>query len=170
MDLVFRYDSPLGEIVLASDGEALTGLWFADQAHFGTTLAPDAAELDSPVFDLAKKWLDAYFGGKEPGFDVQVLAVLDALRRIPYGETRSYGEVASLIAAKTGRRVPARAVGYAVARNPVSILIPCHRVTGADGSLTGYAGGLARKRALLDLERDGISAFCTARPPCFSAK
>ena len=165
---ISRYTSLLGPLTMASDGEALTGLWFDGQAHFGAGLPEIREEKDDlPVFDLTQRWLDAYFAGKEPDFNVPVrvcgspfrLAVLDVLRTIPYGQTRSYGEVAAAVAAKTGKRACARAVGFAVARNPVSILIPCHRVVASDGGLTGYAAGLDRKSALLTLERGSISAI-----------
>lgn len=153
MDLVSRYDSPLGEIVLAADGDALIGLWFSGQAHFGAGLR-DAADGDCAVLREAKEWLDAYFAGKTPestpklaprgtAFQQKVWA---ELLRIPRGETATYGELAERLGSH------ARAVGGAVGRNPISILIPCHRVVGKDGSLTGYAGGTERKKALLQIE------------------
>ena len=153
MDLVSRYDSPLGEIVLAADGDALIGLWFSGQAHFGAGLR-DAADGDCAVLHEAKAWLDAYFAGKTPestpklaprgtAFQQKVWA---ELLRIPRGGTVTYGELAERLGSH------ARAVGGAVGRNPISILIPCHRVVGKDGSLTGYAGGTERKKALLQIE------------------
>ena len=153
MDLVSRYASPLGEIVLAADGDALIGLWFSGQAHFGAGLQ-SAEDGDCAVLREAKVWLDDYFAGKTPetlpklrprgtAFQQKVWA---ELLRIPRGETATYGE----LAAKLGSH--ARAVGGAVGRNPISIMIPCHRVLGADGSLTGYAGGTERKAELLKIE------------------
>ena len=161
MDFIQYYGSPLGRILLASDGETLTGLWFEGQKHFGSTLSGDETERALPVFDEAVRWLDAYFSGGDPGrlpplaprgTDFQ-RAVWALLTEIPYGRTVTYGELAAALEERTGRPASPRAVGGAVGRNPISILIPCHRVVGADGSLTGYAGGLKRKKALLSLER-----------------
>lgn len=159
---VTRLASPLGEITLSSDGEALTGLWLEGQRLFARTLPETVLEEMLPVFEKTKQWLCVYFRGKEPeeyppirlcGTPFQ-MAVWECLRRIPYGKTLSYGELARQISAENGRAsVSARAVGAAVARNPISILIPCHRVLGANAALTGYAGGLDRKLWLLKLER-----------------
>ena len=154
MDFIDRYASPLGGITLASDGEALIGLWFDGQAHFGPGLSERAAEGALPVFDEARRWLELYFSGREPGFTPPVAPrgtafqkrVWAALAEIPYGQTTTYGALAGRLGSS------ARAVGGAVGRNPVSLIVPCHRVLGAGGSLTGYAGGLDRKRALLALE------------------
>ena len=161
MDCITCYLSPLGEIILASDGEALTGLWFAGQKYEGATLAPEHEEKDLPVFDETRRWLDVYFAGKDPGFPPPLRlrgtdfrkTVWEILLTIPYGETTTYGEIAAQIARETGGSVSARAVGGAVGHNPVSLIVPCHRVVGADGSLTGYAGGIDRKKALLALEQ-----------------
>ena len=153
MDLVSRYASPLGEIVLAADGDALIGLWFSGQAHFGAGLR-GAADGDCAVLHDAKAWLDDYFAGKAPetlpklrprGTEFQK-KVWAELLKIPRGETATYGALAE----KLGSH--ARAVGGAVGRNPISIMIPCHRVVGKNGSLTGYAGGTERKAALLKIE------------------
>lgn len=161
MDYVWHYDSPLGGITLASDGKALTGLWFDGQKHFAATLGGAPEEKPLPVFEQTVRWLDAYFAGRVPDFTPPLhligtpfqKAVWELLLTIPYGETRSYGELAACLAETRGMsRVSARAVGAAVGRNPISLVIPCHRVLGADGRLTGYAGGLERKRALLTLE------------------
>ena len=162
MDYVHHYSSPLGGITMASGGEALTGLWFDGQKHFA--LPPDHEERDLPVFRQADRWLDHYFSGSAPDFTPRLApegtpfrrAVWELLLTIPYGQTMTYGEIAGRIAAQTGRTSP-RAVGGAVARNPISLIIPCHRVVGADGSLTGYAGGPEKKRRLLALERAGLS-------------
>lgn len=155
-----NYVSPMGNIVLAGDGTALTGLWFEGQKWFGAGLTDGAERAELPVFRQTKKWLDIYFGGGEPAFTPAValrgsefqIAVWNVLSAIPYGKTVTYGEIAKNLTAVTGRKTSARAVGSAVGRNPVSIIVPCHRVLGADGSLTGYAGGVERKRELLRLE------------------
>jgi methylated-DNA--[protein]-cysteine S-methyltransferase len=155
-----NYVSPIGNIVLAGDGTALTGLWFEGQKWFGAGLTDGAERAELPVFGQTKKWLDIYFGGGEPAFTPAValrgsefqIAVWNVLSAIPYGKTVTYGEIAKNLTAVTGRKTSARAVGSAVGRNPVSIIVPCHRVLGADGSLTGYAGGVERKRELLRLE------------------
>lgn len=155
-----NYVSPMGNIVLAGDGTALTGLWFEGQKWFEAGLTDGAERAELPVFGQTKKWLDIYFCGGEPAFKPAValrgsefqIAVWNVLRAIPYGKTVTYGEIAKNLTAVTGRKTSARAVGSAVGRNPVSIIVPCHRVLGADGSLTGYAGGVERKRELLRLE------------------
>ena len=161
-DRIWRYDSPLGPLTLASDGVALIGLWLDGQKYYGAGLSPAPTAGALPVFDAACRWLDAYFAGQNPprlpplaprGTPFRQ-AVWRLLLAIPYGDTTSYGALAQrLSAAQGGHPVSARAVGGAVGHNPISILIPCHRVLGADGSLTGYAGGLEAKRALLELER-----------------
>jgi methylated-DNA-[protein]-cysteine S-methyltransferase len=158
-----NYRSPLGEILLAADEEGLTGLWFMEnQKHMGEGLSENAVRRSLPVFDETARWLDLYFSGKDPGFTPQLHLTGSAFRRrvgeimleIPYGETTTYGEIARRIAAERGiSRMSSRAVGGAVGRNPISLIIPCHRVIGSDGSLTGYGGGLERKAALLRLEQ-----------------
>ena len=155
------YASPLGEIRFAFSEDALTGLWFAGQKHFPKDLpGPSALEDLPPVALSVLSWLDSYFAGERPealfpvrpeGSPFQLL-VWSELRKIPYGETVTYGRIATLLEA-SGRRTSPRAVGSAVARNPVSIVIPCHRVLGVRGDLHGYAGGLDRKEALLLLEQ-----------------
>ena len=161
MDYTHHCDSPLGGITLASDDEALTGLWFDGQKYFGDTLGREHAEKPLPVFEEAVRWLDLYFSGKDPGFTSKLSthgtpfrdAVWEILRTIPFGKVMTYGEIADRIAAERGLRgMSAQAVGGAVGHNPISIIIPCHRVLGADGSLTGYAGGLDKKARLLELE------------------
>ena len=153
------YASPVGELLLAADEEGLTGLWLAGEKYFPG--APEGAPQETPVLEETKRWLDIYFAGREPDFLPPLRArgtpfqkrVWAALRAIPYGKTRTYGEIAAQIAQQTGRpRMSAPAVGSAVGRNPISLLIPCHRVVGANGSLTGYAGGVEKKRRLLLLE------------------
>lgn len=157
MNCTLHYDSPLGGITLASDGQALTGLWFDGQKHFGNTIGTQAAlPAELPIFDEARRWLDIYFSGCKPDFMPPLLLrgtsfqqrVWEALLTIPYGHTVTYGELAHQLGCRS-----AQAVGGAVGRNPISIIVPCHRIVGANGSLTGYAGGLDRKRALLQLEQ-----------------
>ena len=153
-----HYASPLGGITLAGDGIALTGLYFDGET--GCPSCDAAHKKDLPVFGEAVKWLDLYFAGKEPHFMPALSpdgttfqqAVWEILKTIPYGETTTYGAIAKQLEKNTGRRMSAQAVGGAVGRNPISILIPCHRVIGADGRLTGYAGGLDKKAYLLRLE------------------
>ena len=165
MDYLHHYSSPLGGITLASDGEALTGLWFDGQKYFGSTLSADHEEKDLPVFETAERWLDLYFGGIVPDFMPPVTmrgsafrrAVWEILLTIPYGQTMTYGEIAARIAEQKGlARMSAQAVGGAVGHNPISLIIPCHRVVGADGSLTGYAGGIDRKAKLLEMEKAAL--------------
>ena len=157
-----KISSPLGEITLRSDGESLTGLWFADDKHYGDKDIQDAQNAELPVFALAEKWLAEYFAGCEPKVNVPLQftgsdfqeSVWKILQKIPYGSLITYGDIACEIAAQRGlARMSAQAVGGAVGRNPLCIIIPCHRVIGADGSLTGYGGGIQRKKALLELER-----------------
>ena len=153
-----HYTSPLGGITLASDGIALTGLYFDGEP--GCPPCDAAHKKDLPVFGEAMRWLDLYFAGKEPDFMPALApagtpfqqAVWAILQTIPYGETTTYGAIAHRLEEDTGKRMSAQAVGGAVGRNPISILIPCHRVIGADGSLTGYAGGLDKKEYLLRME------------------
>lgn len=161
MRYIHHCDSPLGRILLAADDEGLTGLWFEGQKYFARTLSEAPEEKELAVFRQAKDWLDIYFGGREPDFmpplhlvgtDFQC-EVWEILQAIPYGETITYGEIAAKLAERRGvAHLSAQAVGGAVGRNPISILVPCHRVVGADGSLTGYAGGVDRKLVLLRLE------------------
>ena len=151
-----NYSSPLGEMLIASDGEAICGVWFYGQKHFPSF--ENLIENDNlPIFRQVKDWLDDYFEGLNPKIDFKLkpegskfrLKVWRILSEIPYGETLTYGEIASRISPT----MSAQAVGGAVGHNPISILIPCHRVIGADGKLTGYAGGLDKKIELLKLEK-----------------
>ncbi len=157
-----RYASPLGEMLLAADGEALTGAWFDGQKYFARTLPPDAREQTVPILRDAMIWLDTYFSGGDPGVPSPLRPmgtpfqreVWDILLMIPYGRTMTYGQIAAMLARRRGLpRMSAQAVGSAVGRNPISVFIPCHRVVGSGGSLTGYAGGIQRKTALLRLEQ-----------------
>jgi len=157
MDCCIFY-SPIGEILLASDGEGITGLWFTGQKYDRTGLTDIVwvRPEDSAPLRQAKSWLEEYFSGNEPKIRVKLKpkgtkfqkSVWDELLTIPYGGTRSYGEIAAALDCKSPR-----AVGAAVGRNPISLLIPCHRAVGGNGSLTGYAGGLERKKFLLELEK-----------------
>ena len=165
------YQSPLGKLLLASDGTALTGLWIEGQKYYcgGKPLKMDETKEkdDLPVFSAAKDWLDRYFSGKKPAASELVLApngsdfrkaVWGILCEIPYGQVITYGDIARRMAEKMNReRMSGQAVGGAVSHNPISIIIPCHRVVGSNGSLTGYAGGIDRKIKLLELEGADLS-------------
>lgn len=151
----------MGEILLAADEIGLTGLWFEGQKYFALYLDKENKKKELPLFEKTKKWLDIYFSGKEPNFDVPLHfigtdfqnEVWKILYSIPYGQTMTYGEIAKRFAANHGlKRMSAQAVGGAVGRNEISIIVPCHRVMGTNGSLTGYAGGIDKKMALLKLE------------------
>jgi len=156
-----NYQSPLGEIVIASNDTAITGLWLVGQRHFDIEVEGCITDKDLPIFDEVSRWLDIYFTGNNPGeipavrmngtpFQLEVWQILQA---VPYGKLITYREIAELIAKKRGiTKMSARAVGNAVGRNPVSILVPCHRVVGSSGKMTGYAGGIERKVKLLKLE------------------
>lgn len=161
MEYIHHYDSPLGGITIASNGEALTGLWFDGQKYFADTLDPEHEEKSLPIFQETKKWLDLYFGGKVPDFTPPFFmnttgfrkAVWEVILTIPYGQTMTYGEIADKIARQRNlSRMSAQAVGGAVGHNAISLIIPCHRVVGTNGSLTGYAGGIDKKAALLKME------------------
>ena len=161
MHYIMKYSSPLGMLTLASDGESIVGLWLEGQKYFAATLGGELREEKLPVFERARAWLDVYFSGSEPDFNLPLApigsefrrAVWEELLHIPYGETVSYGEIARRLENQSGRKTSARAVGGAVGHNPISIMIPCHRVVGANGSLTGYAGGVDKKIKLLEIER-----------------
>lgn len=161
MEYTHHYMSPLGGITLASDGQALIGLWFDDQKYFGDTLGKEYMQKELPVFGQADQWLDIYFRGQEPDFTPPLSMKTTPFRKevweimltIPYGKTMTYGEIARKIAERRGiKSMSAQAVGGAVGHNSISLIIPCHRVIGTDGSLTGYAGGLDKKVQLLKLE------------------
>ena len=154
MHYTSQYPSPLGEILLAADDDGLTGVWFVGQKYFARALAPDSVAREIPLFAQVKQWLALYFAGQEPELEIPIhmvgtvfqKAVWRILRTIPYGQTMTYGAIARQVAEELGiRRMSPQAVGGAVGHNPISILIPCHRVVGTNGSLTGYAGGLDRK-------------------------
>jgi len=157
-----HYDSPLGGILLAADEEGLTGLWFETQKYFAAKLAPEHEEKMTPVLDAACRWLDVYFSGREPDFTPKLhlvgsdfrQAVWALLRKIPYGQTTTYGALAGQLAEQSGKRVSAQAVGGAVGHNPVSLIVPCHRVVdrfgGTKAAFDTFAPGT--QRALLEAE------------------
>ena len=179
MQYISYYPSPLGSILLAADETGIMGLWFEGAKYYAAGLFGAAKEKNTPVLERAKEWLSIYFSGREPDFLPPVhmsgtpfqLAVWEILKKIPYGKTVTYGEIAREVAGQKGilsmsgqavgglSVIPAQAVGGAVAHNPISIIIPCHRVVGANGSLTGYAGGMERKVELLALEGVDIRRF-----------
>ncbi len=162
MQYTSNYTSPLGNILLTATETALTGLWFEGQKHFGLYLDKAAKPRELPIFAEARRWLDIYFAGAEPDFTPALHftgtpfqnEVWAILAKIPYGRTMTYGEIAQILASRRGiRQMSAQAVGGAVGRNEISIIVPCHRVVGSTGALTGYAGGLDKKVALLKLEK-----------------
>ena len=165
-----KYSSPVGELLLSANEKALTGLWIEGQKHYGAALPDNTTDnLDFPIIKAAALWLDRYFGGERPapgelplepmGSDFRRM-VWDILLHIPYGEVITYGDIAKEIALKKGiDRMSAQAVGGAVGRNPISIIIPCHRVIGANGDLTGYDGGIALKQRLLSFEGVNMEAL-----------
>lgn len=171
MTYLTKLTSPLGPLSLASDGEAITGLWLAGQKYFAAGLEADTEERpDLPVFRQAGTWLEAYFEKRDlpplpplaPKGSEFRQKVWNQLLEIPYGKTTTYGALTERLKAAGVPAAP-QAVGGAVGHNPISILIPCHRVVGADGSLTGYAGGVDKKRFLLELEGVDMSRFYTPR-------
>ncbi len=176
-----QYESPLGTITIACDDEAIIGLWFNGQRHFGNILPSETVELGenelctlkvggkaNELLEEARRWLDVYFSGQEPDFLPPLRydstpfrkAVCDIMLTIQYGKTMTYGEIADIIAAERGiEKMSAQAVGGAVGHNPISLMIPCHRVVGTNGSLTGYGGGIDRKVKLLELENVDMTAL-----------
>ena len=161
-------DSPLGGILLAADEIGLTGLWFDGEKYFADHLPAEHVEQETPILTETKRWLDIYFAGKEPDFLPPLHPIGSAFRQsvweillqIPYGKTTTYGEIARQLAEKQKLpRMSAQAVGGAVGHNEISIIIPCHRVVGANGSLTGYAGGIDKKMKLLKLEGTDMTGF-----------
>lgn len=163
-----HYESQLGGILLAADEIGLTGLWFDGQKYFARELPVERTEKEMPILTETKRWLDIYFTGTEPDFLPPLHPIGSTFRQevwklllqIPYGKTVTYGELARQLAEKRGlSRMSAQAVGGAVGHNQISVLIPCHRVVGANGSLTGYAGGIQKKVKLLELEGTDVSGF-----------
>lgn len=163
-----HYASPLGGILLAADEIGLTGLWFDGQKYFARDLPVERTEQETSVLTEAKRWLDVYFDGREPDFMPPLHPIGSAFRQsvreillqIPYGKTMTYGEIARRLAEKQGlSQMSSQAVGGAVGHNKISIIIPCHRVVGTNGSLTGYAGGIGKKVKLLELEHADMAGF-----------
>ncbi len=168
MTYIQHYDSPLGSILLAADEVGLTGSWFAGAKYCAATLPAAHTERETPILTETMRWLDVYFFGREPDFMPPLHPVGSAFRQsvwklllqIPYGQTTTYGAIAQQLARQQGlSRMSAQAVGGAVGHNEISILIPCHRVVGTNGSLTGYAGGIHKKEKLLELERTDMHRF-----------
>ena len=172
------YKSPLGNILLAGDERGLTGLWFTEGGRYiRAGLQEGAGRRETDYFDQTKEWLDIYFSGRDPGFFPRIHLTGSEFRNrvgeimceIPFGKTVTYGWIADRIAKERGlekmsaqavlEKMSAQAVGGAVGHNPVCIIVPCHRVIGANGSLTGYGGGILRKKALLELEGNDMSHF-----------
>lgn len=163
MIYISKYKSKLGNITLASDGINLTGLWFNGQKYFLASVEKEIEEKNLEIFDKAKLWLDKYFSGekvspnelrlKPEGTDFR-RKIWKILCEIPYGKTTTYGQIAKILAQRDNKKsYSAQAIGGAVGHNPISIIIPCHRVIGVNGNLTGYAGGLEKKKKLLEIER-----------------
>ena len=161
MQYTSHYASPMGDILLAADDIGLTGLWFAEQTYFALRLEAEHDERETPILTQAKKWLDIYFAGQEPAIDIPIHFIGTAFQKevwqilcsVPYGRTITYGAIAEMIASQRGiKQMSAQAVGNAVGHNNISIIVPCHRVVGSNGSLTGYAGGIDKKTRLLALE------------------
>ena len=166
MIYVSYYKSPIGNITMASDGESLCGLWFDGQKYFASTVKGETEDKPLPVFEQTAKWLDIYFSGKNPNFTPPLFLSSTSFRNevwkilltIPYGKIMTYGEIAKLMAENRGvEKMSAQSVGGAVGHNPISIIVPCHRVVGTDGSLTGYAGGVDIKEKLLKFENVDMS-------------
>ena len=173
MQYTAHYQSPIGDILLAADNIGLTGLWFEGQKYFARGLRKECTEQETALLRTAKHWLDIYFSGKEPDFNIPLHftgtefqnEVWEILCLIPYGHTTTYGDLAKRLAAKKGLpHMSAQAVGGAVGHNMISVMVPCHRVVGSNGSLTGYAGGIEKKIKLLTLEKaDMRSLFVPKR-------
>lgn len=166
MIYTLKYSSPLGGILLAADEIGLTGLWFDGEKYFADNLPAEHSERETPTLAEAVRWLDIYFSGREPDFTPPLhpvgsrfrQEVWNILLQIPYGKTVTYGDISKQLAEKMGlERMSAQAVGGAVGHNEISIIIPCHRVVGTNGSLTGYAGGIDKKIKLLELESTDMS-------------
>ena len=166
MNYYEEYKSPIGKIILISDGDFLTGLYFENQKYFPNLKEYKKEQKD--IFDLTKKYLDLYFQGKDPKIEIPIhikttefqKEVYEELSKIPFGEIRTYKEIATEIAKKREvETMSTQAVGTAIGKNPVSILIPCHRVIGVKNRLVGYAGGLDKKRSLLEIEGHKKESF-----------
>ena len=173
MHYLNHYESPLGAMTMAGDGEHLTGLWFDGQKYDRSTIDDDAVlQPRLPVFTQTAQWLDAYFEGADPGFTPPISIegsdfrkmVTSIMLSIPFGATSTYARIAAEVARRLGRKqMSAQAVGGAVGHNPITLIVPCHRVLASDGSLRGYAGGVDRKERLLEMEGVNMSGLST--PP-----
>lgn len=161
MDYIRKYHSPVGILTAASDGKKISGLWIEGQKYFASTLGEQYREENLLIFEELRNWLDCYFDGKVPESQIPIAMngsefqckVLHILCEIPYGQVVTYGQIAKRMAKEPyNRKTSARAVGAAIAHNPISILVPCHRVIGSNRTLTGYAGGIEIKKILLDME------------------
>ena len=168
MEYICKIPSPLGKLTVSSDGDHITGLWIEGSRYFGESLSEKAVEKYLPVFKKTDQWLSGYFSGIEPRIVLPLAPhgspfrqkVWEILCAIPYGNVTTYGAIAWQIAEREdNKRIAAQAVGGAVGHNPISIIIPCHRVIGANGSLTGYGGGIAKKIHLLELEKVDTRKF-----------
>jgi methylated-DNA-[protein]-cysteine S-methyltransferase len=168
MEYIQKINSPVGILTISSDGQSISGLWIEGQKYFAKTLEINVLEQNLPVFENVRNWLDVYFSGKKPGFMPPLMpkgspfqkSIWATLCKIPYGQTTTYGELAKQIELKNkGKHTSARAIGGAVGHNPISILIPCHRVIGKNGNPTGYAGGIVTKIKLLQLEDINIEKY-----------
>ena len=168
MDYIHHYQSPLGGMTMTSDGTSLIGLWFDGQKYFADTIEKSTPQKDLPIFKQTDKWLDIYFSAKSPEFTPPLTmhttpfrkCVWEIMLTIPFGRTMTYGEIADKIAKQKGiEKMSAQAIGGAVGHNSISLIIPCHRVVGSNGNLTGYAGGLDKKIKLLEIERMNIKSF-----------
>ena len=168
MQYTAAYQSSVGDVLLAADETGLTGVWVEGEKFYALSLDPEHEERETPIFAITRRWLDIYFSGHEPDFMPPVHMIGSEFRRcvwelllqIPYGTTVTYGDLARQVARRRGlRRMSAQAVGGAVGHNEISIIVPCHRVVGTNGSLTGYAGGVDKKRRLLELEGVDMEKF-----------
>ena len=164
MQYLSTYMSPLGEMLIAAEDNGLVGLWFQGAKHYAAGLNAHCEHKETALITQTKMWLDEYFAGREPTFTPQLaphgtpfqMEVWELLRNVPYGKTTTYGEIANAIAKRHGApRMSAQAVGGAVGSNKISLIIPCHRVVGANNSLVGYAAGTDKKAYLLQMEKVG---------------
>ena len=178
MQFVSYYESPIGRILMASDDIGLFGLWMEGQRYYAIHFSGEYEERETDVLRETKKWLDTYFERKDPGVPppLHIIgsrfyeAVSEAMLTIPYGKTMTYGEIAEILTQKTGKRASARAVGGAVGHNEISIIVPCHRVVGKGGNLTGYGGGMERKIWLLESEGIDLSSFYLPKKGIFASR
>lgn len=163
MKYINKYNSPLGEITLLINENRITGLWFVDQKYYPKDLEKEYKEKETDLTKKVKEWLDKYFEGENPDFEIPIdlkgtefqKEVWKILCTIPYGTTITYGDISKIYSKEKGiKSMSAQAIGSAVGRNRISIIVPCHRVIGKDGSLTGYAGGIEKKEVLLNLEKN----------------